>query len=102
MALGEAIAALLHSSDRWKGASYPLIVQIIAMKDIRTAIPSGHSVPFWMAQTCDEGKNLGPPSIPVTEAGIIIITMNKAIMFSVDPYELNLAIQRVGMLEMQP
>src|SRR5947207_11536392 len=46
MARGDAMFALEHSSLRWKGASYPLMVQITPKKDIRTARPSGHSVLF--------------------------------------------------------
>jgi hypothetical protein len=52
---------------------------MIAMKLMRTAIPSGQSVPFWIDQTSLEGKNLGWVSDPVTEAGIMIITTNRAI-----------------------
>lgn len=74
---------------------------MMAMKDMRTATPSGQSVPFWIDQTCFEGKNLGCVSDPVTEAGIKMITMNRQIMFMVDPYALNRAIQRVGILDMQ-
>lgn len=77
------------------------MVQMIARKDIRTAIPSGQSVPFWTDQTWLEGLNFGVVSVPVTEAGIIITTTTKHIIFKVEPYELKLAIQRVGILEMQ-
>lgn len=102
IARGAATFALLHSSERWNGASYPDIVQMMAMKLIRTATPSGQSVPFWIDQTWLEGKNLGLVSVPVTAAGIITITTKRPTMFRVEPNELNLAIQRVGMLEIQP
>lgn len=78
------------------------MVQIIAMKDISTATPSGQSVPFWIDHTCLDGKNFGLVSLPVTDAGIIMMTTKRQIMFIVDPYELNLAIQSVGMDEMAP
>jgi len=70
------------------------MVQMIAMKDMRIETPSGQSVPFWMDQTCFEGKNFGiagesgfgtPPVVPVTDAGIMTITMNKPIIFRVEP-----------------
>ena len=58
---------------------------MMAMKDMRTATPSGQSVPFWTDQTCLDGKNLGLVSDPVTEAGMRMITMNRQIMFIVEP-----------------
>lgn len=67
------------------------------MKLIRIAIPSGHSVPFWIVQTTLEGENFGSVS---TEAGIMIMTTRRPIMFNVEPYELKRAIHKVGMLEM--
>lgn len=72
------------------------------MKDMSTATPSGQSVPFSIFQTCFEGKNFGVSAVPVTEAGIIMITTKSPIIFNVDPYELNLAIHSVGILEMNP
>ena len=77
------------------------MVQMRAKKDMRTAIPSGQSVPFWIVQTSLDGLNFGLVSDPVTEAGIIITTTIRHIIFRVEPYELKLAIQRVGILEMQ-
>ena len=74
-----------HSSLKWKGASYPDIVQMMAMKDMRTATPSGHSVPFWMEQTRLDGRNFGESAVPVTEAGIMMITMTRPIMLNVEP-----------------
>ena len=70
------------------------MVQIIARKLIKTATPSGNSVPFCTLQTCEDGKNLGvgpesglgiPPVLPVTEVGIMTITMNNPIMLNVEP-----------------
>jgi hypothetical protein len=67
IARGPAMFALLHSSLKWNGASYPLkyesssavifperrthghtydIVQIVVRKPIIVAQPIGHSVPF--------------------------------------------------------
>lgn len=43
--------------------------------------------------------NLGLVSDPVTEAGIMMITTTRQIIFRVEPTELKLAIYRVGMLE---
>ena len=68
------------------------------MKLIRTATPSGQSVAFWIDQTTLDGLNFGSVS---TQARIKIITITKPIMLKVEPYELNLAIQSVGILEMQ-
>lgn len=75
---------------------------MIAMNDMRTATPSGQSVPFWILHTCSEGKNFGVSAVPVTQAGIMIMTTTSPTIFNVDPYELNLAIHNVGMLEMNP
>lgn len=76
--------------DGWEEGNipYPDIVQMIAMKDIKTATPSGHSVPFWMLQTWLLGKNFGETvavSVPVTDAGIIMMTTNKQMIFNVEP-----------------
>ena len=71
----------------------------MAIKDIRTATPSGQSVPFWIDQTSFEGKNFGVVAVPVTDAGIMMITTNKAMIFNVDPNELNFAIHNVGILD---
>lgn len=93
MALGVATAALEHSSARWKGASYPDIVQMIPTKLMRTATPAGQSVPFSIAQTVLEGLNFGTL---VTEDGIMMITMKRATMLRVDPMALKFATQSVG------
>src|ERR1700685_1498666 len=91
MALGDAMLALLHSSERWKGASYPDIVQMTATKDMRMAMPSGQSVPL--------SVNLGTF---VVAAGIRMITMMRMVMFKVVPTELNRAIHRVGIEDIIP
>src|ERR1700744_1045023 len=46
MARGDAMLALLDSSERWNGASYPDMVQIVVKKPMIVAHPIGHSVPF--------------------------------------------------------
>lgn len=38
--------ALEHSSLRWNGASYPLMVQMTPRNDISTAMPGGQAVPL--------------------------------------------------------
>lgn len=99
IALGAATAALLHSSARWKGASYPDIVQMMPTKLMRTATPSGQSVPFSIFHTLLEGLNFG---FVVTVAGIIMMTANNAMIFMVDPTALKFATQRVGMELIKP
>lgn len=72
-------ALLVHSSERWRGASYPDTVQITATKDMRIAIPSGQSVPLVIVpQTVALSVNLG---LFVVAAGIRMITTNYAAMF---------------------
>src|SRR5208282_142314 len=100
IARGEAMFALLHSSERWNGASYPDMVQITATKDIKIAIPSGQSVPLVIVpQTVALSVNLG---LFIVAAGMRMMTTNKAAMFIQVPTELNLAIHNVGIEEMQP
>src|SRR5271169_4254152 len=100
MALGDAMFALLHSSERWKGASYPDMVQMTATKDMRMAIPSGQSVPLVMVpQTVALSVNLGTF---VVAAGIRMITMTSMRMFIVVPTELNRATHSVGMEDITP
>ena len=73
------------------------------MNDMRIATPSGKSVPLYMVpQISAEGVNLGKFwSWRLVPAGIMIMTMTRKIIFSVEPTELKLAIQRVGMLLMK-
>jgi len=100
IALGDATLALLHSSERWKGASYPDIVQITATKDMRMAMPSGQSVPFSIVpQTVALSVNLGTF---VVAAGIRMITIMRMRMFMVVPTELNRAIHSVGIEDIIP
>jgi len=75
IARGDAIEALEHSSARWNGASYPLIVQQMARNDIRTATPSGQSVKFWMPQATLVGWNLGTLLVVV---GMMIMVARRA------------------------
>lgn len=71
----------------------------IARKHIKMATPSGQSVPFWILQTTELELNV--PPFALTPAGMRITTIARPIMFSVEPTELYLAIQRVGILEIQ-
>src|ERR1700744_239384 len=87
MARGEAMLALLHSSERWNGASYPDMVQITLRKDMRTATPSGQSVPFSIVpQTVALSVNFGEF---VVAAGMRMTTTIRIRMFIVVPTELN-------------
>ena len=81
------------------------ILHMTATKVIKIAKPSGKSVPLYMfPHTSFDGLNLGSPWSCRFEAaeGIIMITMKSARMLKDEPTELKLAIQRVGMLLMQP
>ena len=95
MARGDATLALLHSSLRWKGESYPDMVQITATKVMRTATPSGKSVMFSIVpHTLLLGVKRGLFLVP---AGMQMSTVTSASMLNVDPHELNLATHEVGM-----
>ncbi|KAH3672599.1 hypothetical protein OGATHE_002244 [Ogataea polymorpha] len=61
IAFGVTISALVDSSARWKGASKPDMIQIAAMKLMRTAIPSGQSVMLVMPHACAFELNFGRP-----------------------------------------
>ena len=50
----------------------------------------------------DEAKRGRPWAVRLVSAGMRITTMMRAMILKVLPYELKVAIQRVGMLEMQP
>jgi hypothetical protein len=69
-------------------------------KDMRTAIPSGHSVPLLIVpQTVALSVNFGTLIVP---AGMRTITMKRIKRFIVVPTELNRAIYNVGIDEMPP
>src|ERR1700694_1821287 len=100
IARGEAMFALLHSSKRWNGASYPDMVQITLTKDISMAIPSGQSVPLVMVpHTVALSVNFG---LLVVAAGTRMITTKRKMMLIVVPTELNRAIHNVGIDEIHP
>src|SRR5271169_2883463 len=93
IARGEAMFALLHSSERWKGALYPDMVQITATKDMRIAIPSGQSVPLVIV----------PQTVMISVyLGLFDVATGMRMMFRQVPTELNRAIHNVGIEEMQP
>src|SRR5947207_10877224 len=99
IARGEAILALLHSSERWNGASYPDIVQMTLTNDMRIAMPSDQSVQLVIVpQTVALSVNLG---LLVVGEGIRMITTRRTRMFKIVPTELNRAIHNVGIEEMK-
>lgn len=113
------MAAFEHSSERWKGASYPDSVQITEMNDMRMAMPFGHSVSFCprtlslfsrerlmvlhteiVPQTSLLGLNLG--LVFVVAHGIMMITIAKKAMLTYVETVLKIAIWRVGREDRTP
>lgn len=104
IARGAATFAFEHSSERWKGALIPDIVQMTPINDMSTQIPGGNDVPWWIVpQTSVEGvKRERPRSGRSVPAGIIMRTATTARKLKVEPAELNCASHRVGIEEMTP
>jgi hypothetical protein len=93
IARGEARLAFEHSSLRWNGASYPLIVQITPRNDIRTAKPSGHCVP--LVNVPQTSLDLFVFGVLIDAVGITMKKMNRANRLMQVPTWLNLARKRV-------